>query len=103
VVEHGSAPAPYFPDEISDTGMSHSVTSSTAIRYRSSAMNTMIDRLVVTPMSWLLAVPIVLLDRLLSPELTELPHRGGVPSPVMPSPDRSTARRFPGRPCGPGS
>jgi hypothetical protein len=31
-------------------------------------MNTVIDRLVVTPMSWLLAVPIVLLDRLLSPE-----------------------------------
>lgn len=29
-------------------------------------MNTLIDRLVITPMSWLLAVPIVLLDRLLS-------------------------------------
>ncbi|MEE2060083.1 hypothetical protein [Rhodococcus artemisiae] len=38
-------------------------------------MNTIIDKLVVTPMSWLLAVPIVLLDRLLSPDLTELPHR----------------------------
>jgi hypothetical protein len=38
-------------------------------------MNTMIDKLVVTPISWLLAIPIVLLDRLLSPDLTELPHR----------------------------
>ena len=37
-------------------------------------MNTMIDRLFVTPMSWLLAVPIVLLDGLLSPELPELPN-----------------------------
>ena len=34
-------------------------------------MNTMIDRLFVTPMSWLLAAPIVLLDRLLSAEMTE--------------------------------
>ncbi|WP_280521711.1 hypothetical protein [Rhodococcus sp. B50] len=33
----------------------------------------MIDRLFVTPMSWLLAVPIVLLDRLMSPDLTEIP------------------------------
>ncbi|WP_416063848.1 hypothetical protein [Rhodococcus indonesiensis] len=38
-------------------------------------MNTMIERLFVTPVSWLLAVPIVLLDRLLSPNLTELPDR----------------------------
>lgn len=36
-------------------------------------MHTLIDRLFVTPMSWLLAVPIVLLDRLMSQELTELP------------------------------
>ena len=32
-------------------------------------MNTMLDRLFVTPISWLLAVPIVLLDRLLSPKM----------------------------------
>lgn len=35
-------------------------------------MNTVIDRLFVTPMSWVLAVPIVLLDRLLSPKRAEL-------------------------------
>ncbi|EME67268.1 hypothetical protein G352_01117 [Rhodococcus ruber BKS 20-38] len=29
-------------------------------------MNTMFDKLFVTPMAWLLAVPIVLLDRLLT-------------------------------------
>lgn len=32
-------------------------------------MNTMLDRLFVTPISWLLAVPIVLLDRVMTPEL----------------------------------
>ena len=37
-------------------------------------MNIVIDRLFVTPMSWLLAVPIVLLDRLLSPDPTEVPR-----------------------------
>ena len=42
-------------------------------RIRSPVVNIMIDKLVVTPMSWLLAVPIVLLDRLLSPELSEWP------------------------------
>ncbi len=29
-------------------------------------MNAVIDKLVVTPVSWLLAVPIVLLDRLIN-------------------------------------
>ncbi|WP_160320152.1 hypothetical protein [Rhodococcus rhodochrous] len=29
-------------------------------------MNTVLDKLFVTPMAWLLAVPIVLLDRLLT-------------------------------------
>ncbi|AHD23964.1 hypothetical protein Y013_23715 [Rhodococcus pyridinivorans SB3094] len=36
-------------------------------------MNTLIDKLFTTPMSWLLAVPIVLADRLLAPDLPELP------------------------------
>jgi hypothetical protein len=36
-------------------------------------MNVMLDKLLVTPISWLLAVPIVLLDRLLSPKLNEWP------------------------------
>lgn len=33
----------------------------------------MLDRLFITPLSWMLAVPIVLLDRLLTTDLTELP------------------------------
>lgn len=33
---------------------------------RSDAVNTALDKLFVTPMAWLLAVPIVLLDRLLT-------------------------------------
>ena len=37
-------------------------------------MNTVIDKLFITPMSWLLAVPIVLFDRMLTPDLPEL-HR----------------------------
>ncbi|WP_342661795.1 hypothetical protein Rruber_05639 (plasmid) [Rhodococcus ruber] len=36
-------------------------------------MNTLIDKLFTTPMSWLLAVPVVLADRLLAPDLSELP------------------------------
>ncbi|MFE2120316.1 hypothetical protein OCS65_01905 [Rhodococcus aetherivorans] len=36
-------------------------------------MNIIIDKLFTVPMSWLLAVPIVLLDRLLAPDLAELP------------------------------
>ncbi|WP_330766989.1 hypothetical protein [Rhodococcus sp. M8-35] len=36
-------------------------------------MNTLLDKLFTTPMSWLLAVPIVLADRLLAPDLSELP------------------------------
>ncbi|TCN53419.1 hypothetical protein EV641_10663 [Rhodococcus sp. SMB37] len=38
-------------------------------------MNTLIDKLFTTPMSWLLAVPIVLADRLLSTDLADSPHR----------------------------
>ncbi|WP_160320163.1 hypothetical protein [Rhodococcus rhodochrous] len=38
-------------------------------------MNTLIDKLFTTPMSWLLAVPIVLADRLLAPDLSALPGR----------------------------
>ena len=34
----------------------------------------MIDKLFVTSMAWLLAVPLVLLDSCLRPDLTELPH-----------------------------
>lgn len=36
-------------------------------------MKNTISNLFVVPMSWLLAVPIVLLDRLLSPDTAELP------------------------------
>jgi hypothetical protein len=36
-------------------------------------MNTVVSKLFATPISWLLAVPIVLLDRLMSPEMTEGP------------------------------
>ncbi|OOL27619.1 hypothetical protein GQ85_37570 [Rhodococcus rhodochrous] len=36
-------------------------------------MKDAISNLFVVPMSWLLAVPIVLLDRLLSPDTAELP------------------------------
>ncbi|WP_420752969.1 hypothetical protein [Rhodococcus sp. O3] len=35
-------------------------------------MNIIIDKLFVTPMSWVLAVPIVLLDHLLSPDPSEV-------------------------------
>ncbi|MGX7727909.1 hypothetical protein ACWPOB_01380 [Rhodococcus sp. 2H158] len=40
---------------------------------RRCGMNTVVDILFITPMSWLLAVPIVLLDRLLAPELPVSP------------------------------
>ncbi|MDO1481862.1 hypothetical protein [Rhodococcus ruber] len=36
-------------------------------------MNSVLDKLIVTPMSWLLAVPIVLLDRMLATNLSEVP------------------------------
>lgn len=36
-------------------------------------MNTVIDKLFVTPTSWMLAVPIVLADRMLSTDVAELP------------------------------
>ncbi|WP_213571485.1 hypothetical protein [Rhodococcus sp. USK13] len=35
-------------------------------------MDTMIDKFFTTPMSWLLAVPVVLLDRILRPDLPEV-------------------------------
>ncbi|MFF2110723.1 hypothetical protein [Rhodococcus koreensis] len=35
-------------------------------------MNTVIDKFFTTPMSWLLGVPVVLLDRMLVPGLPEL-------------------------------
>ncbi|WP_206025821.1 hypothetical protein [Rhodococcus sp. 14C212] len=35
-------------------------------------MDAVIDKLFITPMSWLLAVPIVLLDRMLGPDLSRL-------------------------------
>ncbi|WP_342661522.1 hypothetical protein Rruber_05319 (plasmid) [Rhodococcus ruber] len=37
-------------------------------------MSTVIDKIFTTPMSWLLAVPVVLADRLLSTDLSGLPH-----------------------------
>ena len=37
-------------------------------------MHTLVDRLFITPMSWLLAVPIVLIDRLMSSDLDESPN-----------------------------
>ncbi|UTM39779.1 hypothetical protein MX572_23270 (plasmid) [Rhodococcus pyridinivorans] len=73
-IEHGAGAAPDFPDEILDAAkMPHPITTSTAFDTGDPAMNIMFDRLFATPMSWLLAVPIVLLDRLMSPELIELP------------------------------
>lgn len=41
---------------------------------RKFTVNIIITRLLVTPISWLLAVPIVMLDRVLAPDLPELSH-----------------------------
>lgn len=46
-------------------------------------MNTVIDKFFTTPMSWLLAVPVVLLDHILAPDLPEL-RRYAAPPKSLP-------------------
>lgn len=47
------------------------------------SVNTVIDKFFTTPMSWLLAVPVVLLDHILAPDLPEL-RRYAAPPKSLP-------------------
>ena len=51
-------------------------------------MNSIINKLLVAPLSWLLAVPIVLLDCILAPDLSELSRPSTALRPC-PHPERS--------------